>query len=522
MVLGIGIVVLALVVLGAFGLWVFLMFVVKRKIDQANQMLSQSREKWKNTQRDIEAEKREALLKIKDELYKKRIDFEQEIKRGRGDIDRLHQKVNEKYDAIEKRENALDELRNELQQKERKLSRTEDSLRADETKLKAMYTDLVSKLERISNMTKEEAKQVLLDSLESEVRLANQKWIQKVEDEARQEAKERAINHLVNAMQRFAAEQVSPHSSSVVNLPNDEMKGRIIGKEGRNIKALEMATGMEFVIGETPEIITISGFNPVRREVARRSLEKLISDGRINPTRIEEVVVQCEKEIDDVIQEYGKKAVIESNLQGVHDEIISLLGKLYFRTSFSQNVLEHSKEVGMFARMIADELGLDGTIALRAGLMHDIGKAISAEVEGPHAILGSEVAKRCGENPLVVNAIAAHHEEVGFTSIYAPIIVIADTISASRPGARRETLTAYLKRLEALEDIANTFEGVKKAYALQAGREIRIIVEEDRLDDEKALNLARDIARKIEQEISFPGQIKVNVIREKRAIEYAR
>jgi conserved hypothetical protein YmdA/YtgF len=522
MVLEIGSVVLALVCISAFGLWGFLMLLVKRKIDQANQMLSQSREKWKNTQRDIEAEKREAFLKIKDDLYKKRIDFEQEMKRGRSDIDRLHQKVNEKYESIEKRENALDELRNELQQKERKLSRMEDSLRADETKIKTMYTDLVSKLERIGNMTKDEAKQVLLDSLESEVRLANQKWIQKVEDEARQEAKERSINLLVTAMQRFAAEQVSPHSASVVNLPNDEMKGRIIGKEGRNIKALEMATGMEFVIGETPELITISGFNPVRREVARRSLEKLISDGRINPTRIEEVVAQCEKEIDEVIQEYGKKAVIEANLQGVHEDIISLLGKLYFRTSFSQNVLEHSKEVGIFARMIAEELGLDGSIALRAGIMHDIGKAISAEIEGPHAILGSEVAKRCGESPIVVNAIAAHHEEVGFTSIYSPIIVIADTISASRPGARRETLTAYLKRLEALEDIANTFEGVKKAYALQAGREIRIIVEEDRLDDEKSLNLARDIARKIEQEISFPGQIKVNVIREKRAIEYAR
>jgi ribonuclease Y len=511
-----------LICLGAIGLWAFLMFLAKRKFAKANQMLNEAREKWKNTQRDIEAEKREALLKIKDELYKKRVDFEQEIKRGRSEIDRLNQKVNEKYDAIEKREVALDELRNELQQKERKLSRMEDALRADEAKIKAMYADLISKLERIGNITKDEAKQMLLESLESEVRLANQKWIQKVEEEARQEAKERAINHLVTAMQRFAAEQVSLHSSSVVNLPNDEMKGRIIGKEGRNIKALEMATGMEFVIGETPEIITISGFNPVRREVARRSLEKLITDGRINPTRIEEVVSQCEKELDDVIQDYGKKAVLGANLQGVHDEIISMLGKLYFRTSFSQNVLEHSKEVGLFARMIAEELGLNGTIALRAGLFHDIGKAVSADVEGPHAILGSEIAKRCGESPIVVNAIAAHHEEVAFSSIYAPIIVIADTLSASRPGARRETLTAYLKRLEALEDIANTFEGVKKAYALQAGREIRIIVEEDRLDDEKAMLLARNIARKIEQDISFPGQIKVNVIREKRAIEYAR
>lgn len=511
----------AIAVAGAF-IWGALVFFAQRKIRQANQLLSQTRDKLKNVQRDVENERREASLKVKDELYKKRIDFEQEMKRGRADLNRLQQKVHEKVEGLEKREAAIDELRSELQQKERKLSRTEDVLRADEAKIKGMYNELVTKLERISSMSKDEARQMLLESLESEVRLANQKWVQKIEEEAKQEAKDRAVNHLICAMQRYAADQVAPHASSVVTLPNDEMKGRIIGKEGRNIKALEMATGMEFIIGETPELITISGFNPVRREVARRSLEKLIADGRINPTRIEEVVAQCEKELDEVVMDYGRKVILETNLQGVNEEIIGLLGKLYFRTSFSQNVLEHSREVGMFARLIAEELGLDGTIALRAGVMHDIGKAISAEVEGPHAIIGSEVAKRCGESPVIVNAIAAHHEEVGFTSPYAPIIVIADTLSASRPGARRETLSAYLKRLERLEEIANSFEGVKKAYALQAGREIRIIVEEDRLDDEKALNLARDIARKVESELTFPGQIKVNVIREKRAIEYAR
>lgn len=511
----------AIAIAGA-AIWGLLVFFAQRKIRQANQLLSQTRDKLKNVQREVENERREAALKVKDELYKKRIDFDQEMKRGKADLARMQQKVHEKVEGLEKREIAIDELRSELQQKERKLSRSEDALRADEVKIKSMYSELVAKLERVGSLSKEEARQMLLESLESEVRLANQKWVQKIEDEARQEAKDRAVNHLICAMQRYAADQVAPHASSVVTLPNDEMKGRIIGKEGRNIKALEMATGMEFIIGETPELITISGFNPVRREVARRSLEKLIADGRINPTRIEEVVAQCEKELDEVVMDYGRKVILETNLQGVNEEIIALLGKLYFRTSFSQNVLEHCKEVGMFSRLIAEELGLDGTIALRAGVMHDIGKAISAEVEGPHAIIGSEVAKRCGESPIIVNAIAAHHEEVGFTSPYAPIIVIADTISASRPGARRETLSAYLKRLERLEEIANTFEGVKKAYALQAGREIRIIVEEDRLDDEKALNLARDIARKIESELTFPGQIKVNVIREKRAIDYAR
>jgi len=282
-----------------------------------------------------------------------------------------------------------------------------------------------------------------------------------------------------------------------------------------------MATGMEFIIGEAPDI-TVSGFNPIRREVAVRTLEKLITDGRINPTRIEETVAQCEKEIEDIIQEYGKNAVLEFNLQGIHPEIITLIGKLHFRTSYSQNVLVHCKEVGVFARMIAEELGLDGATALRAGLLHDIGKAVTAETEGPHASIGADIAKRCGENATVVNAIAAHHEEVPFASIYAIIVVIADTISASRPGARRETLTAYIKRLEKLEEIASSFEGVKKVYAVQAGREIRVIVEEDNLNDEQANLLAHNLARRIEQEMTFPGQIKVNVIREKRSIEYAR
>jgi ribonuclease Y len=395
-------------------------------------------------------------------------------------------------------------------------------LRANEAKIKNIYTELLAKLERIGSMTKDEARQMLISTIEDEVHLSTQKWIQKVEEDVRQVAKEKSIEIVATAMQRYTADQVSAHSSSAVHLPNEEMKGRIIGKEGRNIKALEMATGMEFVIGEAPELITISGFNPIRREIARRALEKLITDGRINPTKIEETVAQCERDLDETIQEYGREVVLEFNLQGVHREIVTMLGKLHFRTSFSQNVLSHSKEVGLFARMIAEELGLDGNLALRAGLFHDIGKAVTAEVEGPHAQIGGEIAKRCGENPLVVNAIAAHHEEVPFESIYAVIVVIADTISASRPGARRETLTAYIKRLEKLEDIAASFEGIKKAYALQAGREVRIIVEEDHMDDEKTALLARNVARKIEQEMNFPGQIKVNVIREKRSIEYAR
>ena len=323
-------------------------------------------------------------------------------------------------------------------------------------------------------------------------------------------------------MQRYLSDQVTLHSSSIVNLPSEDMKGRIIGKEGRNIKALEMATGMEFVIGDTPEIITISGFNPIRREIAKRALDKLIQDGRINPTRIEEVVAKCQEEIDQTIEEVGRQAVLEFGFRGVHPEIIKLLGSLHFRTSYTQNNLVHSKEVAYFARTIANELGLDADIAARCGLLHDIGKAVSAEVEGPHAMIGADLAKKYGEDPIVVNAIASHHDEITSKTIYGLITHIADAISASRPGARRETLTTYIKRLEQLEEIAVGFDGVKKAYALQAGREIRVIVDEVSMDDEKSMMLARDIAKKIEQEVNFPGQIKVNVIREKRIIEFAK
>jgi ribonuclease Y len=497
-----------------------LMF-ARKKIADASTMLSEAKDQIKNTKRDIDLEKRDALVKFKDEMHHKRKEFELELKRERLDIDRLQSKLLAKSESLEKREIQLSDLRVELQQKERNLLRSEDIMRANEAKIKNLHSELIAKLEYISGISKDEAKATLFDMIDAEVRLSSQKFVQKVEEDARQTAKERSTNIVVAAMQRYTADLVAPHLSGVVHLPNEEMKGRIIGKEGRNIKALEMATGMEFIIGETSDI-TVSGFNPIRREIAVRTLEKLINDGRINPTRIEETVAQCEKDIEEIVQEYGKNAVLEFNLQGIHPEIITLLGKLHFRTSYSQNVLVHSKEVGIFCRMIAEELGLDGSLALRAGLLHDIGKAVTAEIEGPHALIGGDIAKRCGENPIVVNAIAAHHEEVPFQSIYAIIVVVADTISASRPGARRETLTAYIKRLEKLEEIANSFDGVKKVYAVQAGREIRVIVEEDTLSDEQANILAQNLARRIEQEMSFPGQIKVNVIREKRAIEYAR
>jgi ribonuclease Y len=492
-----------------------------------NRMLAQHtqasvQEILQKSREEIEREKREAAIRLKDELYKKRSDFDLELKKNKIELQRLEHKFQKREDLLEQREVMIDSLRTELQSKERDLSRRLDQLALDESKIKRVYEDFMSKLEMLSGMKREDAKKYLIDSLHEEVKIEQQKWIVKAEEDSRVIAKEKSIRIMCTAMQRYLPEQVTLHSSSVIHLPNEEMKGRIIGKEGRNIKALEMATGMEFVIGETPEIITISGFNPIRREIAKRTLNKLIHDGRINPTRIEETVEHCEKELDHSIEEIGHQTLMEFGFSQLHSELNILLGKLHFRTSFTQNNLEHSKEVAYFARMLAEEFGLDGKLASRCGLLHDIGKAISAEVEGPHALIGADFAKKYGEDPIVVNAIAAHHEEVPSKTIYGFLTHLADAISASRPGARKETLSTYIKRLEQLEELSQNFEGVKKAYALQAGREIRVIVDEDRLDDNRATLLARDIAIKIESEMNFPGQIKVNVIREKRIIEYAK
>jgi ribonuclease Y len=501
---------------------IVVLIVAQQKLTHARRVLAESHDKLRAIGREIENERREASLKIRDEIYRRRKEFEEDIKRERQEFDRLQQKVLARDEDLQKRELRLDELKLELQRREREMLRASDQLRINEEKLKTLYQELIVKLEQVSGMSKHEAQNVLLEKLKDEVYFAQEKWVTKVEEEAREHAKERAHEIIIGAMQRYTPEVVDTATSAAVHLPNEDMKGRIIGKEGRNIKALEMATGMEFIIGEAPEVITISGFNPIRREVARRALEMLINDGRINPTRIEEAVAQCEQEIDEIIEEYGKAAVLDLNIQSVAPAIVTLLGKLHFRTSYSQNVLQHSKEVAYFARMIAAELGLDADLAARAGLFHDIGKAMTAELDGPHAQLGADIVKRCGEDPRVVNAIAAHHEETAFTSPYAALLLIADTVSASRPGARRETFSAYIKRLEQLEEISLSYAGVKKAYALQAGREIRVIVEEDMIDDENARTMARNLAKRIEDEMNFPGQIKVNVIREKRAIEYAR
>ncbi len=505
--------------LAGFLIIFFYVLVKKQKMHQTKLAIDIM---MKKSHDEIERARKDSLLDLKNELYKKRTEFDLEVKKEKVEFQRLQNKCQKKEDMLDHREVLLDDVRKEMQQKERDLARKLDVVNSNEVKVKKLYEELVAKLEKLSGVKQEEAKRILVESLTKEVRMVNQKLFAKIEEETRDLAKQKSIEILASAMQRYLPEQVTLHSSSVINLPNEEMKGRIIGKEGRNIKALEMATGMEFVIGDTPEIITISGFNPIRREIAKRSLNKLIQDGRINPTRIEETVAKCEQELEASIIEIGHQTVLEFGFRGVHQEIVKLLGKLHFRTSYTQNQLTHCKEVAYFARMIASELGLDPELAARGGLLHDIGKAVSAEVEGPHAIIGGDLAKEYGEDPIVVNAIAAHHEEVPAKTIYAYIVHLADAISASRPGARKETLSTYIKRLEQLEEIASEFEGVKKAYALQAGREIRVIVNEDLLDDEKAEIMSRELAKRIEEEMAFPGEIKVNVIREKRFIQAAR
>lgn len=502
---------------------VFLFALGLKKSLKVRFLLREAERYRESVTQEMATERREAAFKLKDELYKKRTEFKNELKREQLELERSLAKLMGQREGLEEKERLVTVARNEVQQKEREISRLADQLRINQEKLKTASSELTLKLEKIAYMTQEEARRALMEALEADVRHSQERWLQKVEEDARMTARDRAMRIVVDVMQRYVAEYVSSNTSCVVILPSDDMKGRIIGKEGRNIKVLEMTTGVDIIIDDTPGIITISGFNPIRREVARRSLERLIVDGRINPTRIEEVVASIDREVGEIVQEKGKTAVSRLNLHAVAPEIITLLGQLHFRTSFSQDVLAHSVEVATMARMLAEELGLPRPdLAARAGLLHDIGKAVSDEHEGPHAQVGADIARGCGEDPIVVNAIAAHHEEAPFKTLYDPLILIADTISASRPGARRETLAAYVKRLERLEALAQEFVGVKRAFALQAGREIRIIVEEEILGDQEAIQLARDVARKVESEVNFPGQIKVNVIREKRAVEYAK
>jgi ribonuclease Y len=427
----------------------------------------------------------------------------------------------QKEEKVDRKTEQIDKRDQDIAEKEDKLAKRENHIQRDEQKYQQLLEEQKQQLEKISGLTAEQAKDLLLRAMENEARHEGAKLIKRIENEAREDADKKSKKIIATAIQRYAGDFVAERTVSVVQLPNDEMKGRIIGREGRNIRALEAATGIDLIIDDTPEAVILSGFNPVRREVARLSLMRLIADGRIHPARIEDVVKKVTHEVDRTVKEAGEQAAFELGVHNLSNDLVKNIGKLKFRTSYAQNVLQHSVEVGFLCGIMASELGLNQKLARRMGLLHDIGKAIDHEVEGPHAMIGSKLAKKFGESPRVVHAIAAHHEDVPPSSVYALLVQAADSLSGARPGARKELLENYIKRLEDLENIANSHNGVANTYAIQAGRELRVIVESEKISDEKAVLLSRDIVKKIEDSLTFPGQIKVTVIRETRAVEYA-
>jgi ribonuclease Y len=468
-----------------------------------------------------EALLREADLEVKDRLFKLKSEFDTETKDTRAELKKREARLMHKEENIDRKSEQLERREREQSRKERHLTKREGKIERKELEYNELLEEQKRQLEKISGLTVDQAKELLIRAMENEARHEGAKFIKRIENETREQADKKAKKILATAIQRYAGDFVAERTVSVVQLPSDEMKGRIIGREGRNIRALEAATGIDLIIDDTPEAVILSGFNPVRREVARISLMRLISDGRIHPARIEDVVKKVEQEVDVAIKEAGEQAAFDLGVHGIHNELIKYLGRLKFRTSYAQNVLQHSVEVGFLSGIMASELGLNVKMARRMGLLHDIGKSIDHEVEGPHAVIGSRVAKKFGESPKIVHAVAAHHEDVPPNSVYALLVQAADGLSGARPGARKELLENYIKRLEDLENIANSFKGVANTYAIQAGRELRVIVESNKISDEESILLSRDVVKKIEESLTFPGQIKVTVIRETRAVEYA-
>jgi ribonuclease Y len=466
--------------------------------------------------------KKEAMLLAKDTLYQMKLDFEKETKEKKEQLQAQERRLFHKEDNLDRKIEQYEQKEKEVVKKERDVEQRKEDLKLEQAKYEVLIAEQREQLESLAGMSSQEAKNLLISSMEAEAKHDGAKLIRKIETEAKESANRKTQEILALAIKRFSGDYVAEKTVSVVALPNEEMKGRIIGREGRNIRAIEAATGIDLIIDDTPEAVILSGFNPVRREVAKISLERLIEDGRIHPARIEEIVEKVNEEIETGIKEAGEQATFDVGVHGINSELVKLIGRLKYRSSYAQNVLQHSKEVSFICGIMASELGLNIKRAKRAGLLHDIGKAVDHEVEGPHALIGADLAKKYGESNEVFHAIAAHHEEAPHESTLAVLVQAADTLSGARPGARQEMLESYVKRLEDLEKIAMSFNGVSKSYAIQAGREIRIMVEGKIVDDDQAFVVCRDIAKKIERELTYPGQIKVTVIREIRAVDYAR
>ncbi len=474
------------------------------------------------SRKEAEKIKKEALLEAKGIVYQAKSEVEKELRERHSELNHLDRRVRHREETLEKRFDQLEKREQELSRREKDYNIKERGIQEKENHYNQLIKDQTQVLERLSGLGSEEAKQELMRRIEDESRFEAAKLIKKIEDEARENAEKKAKEIMGLAVERYSSDYVADATITAVTLPNDEMKGRIIGREGRNIRALEAATGVDLIVDDTPEVVTLSAFDPVRREIARLSLERLITDGRIHPTRIEEIVEKVRKEVETHIREEGEKAVFDLGLSGIHPELLKLLGRLRYRTSYGQNVLQHSREVAYLAGLMAGELGVDVRLAKRAGILHDIGKAVDHEVEGSHQEIGANIAKKYGENQKVVNAILVHHGEGDPSTVEAALVTAADALSAARPGARKESIESYLKRLEKLEQLALSYKGVEKCYAIQAGRELRIIVKPEDVTDELSSMISKELAKKIESEMTYPGQIKVTVIRESRYVEYAK